>query len=69
MKITEDQARRAAKRLGYRVVKSRRQESCDNMGGLLLVDTYTNLVTLGERFDLTPDDVMGFLAEEECKSA
>jgi hypothetical protein len=62
---TESQARRAAKKAGYRVVKSRQREHGDNMGGLQLVDSYANAVVLGVKYDLTPDDVMDFLAAEQ----
>jgi hypothetical protein len=51
-------ARRAAQRLGWRVVKSRnRYQDYNNRGLLMLVDE-NNIVVDGEKFDLTPEQVI-----------
>jgi len=42
--------------------KSRQGYSCDNQGGFMLVDPYTNSVVDGVRFDLTAEQVI-----ERCK--
>jgi hypothetical protein len=51
----EARARRAAKRVGLRAIKSRwRRGSADNHGKFMLVDPGTNTVTSGARFELEP---------------
>jgi len=56
--ISESRARRAAKRVGLSVRKSRRMISLDNFEGFMLVDPHLNCVVRGERFDLTVEDVI-----------
>jgi hypothetical protein len=49
-------ARRAAKKVGLRAVRSRwRRHSVDNMGGYQLLDAYSNTVIDGVRLNLTAD--------------
>lgn len=56
-------ARRAAKKFGLVAKKSRwRANTCDNLGGFMLVNAYTNSVEAGERFDLSAEEVF-----EYCK--
>lgn len=58
-------ARRAAKRAGLRIVRSRwRRYSCDNYGGYQLINANRNWIVAGERFDLTPDDVIDWCTTE-----
>jgi hypothetical protein len=55
----EQQARRAAKRAGLWARKSRRRAgTVDNHGEFMLIDPSTNFVVAGERFDLTPREVI-----------
>jgi hypothetical protein len=62
----EDQARRAAKRVGLQARKSRwRTGSIDNLGEFMIVDPRLNCVVAGARFDLTADDVIALCAERE----
>jgi hypothetical protein len=52
-------ARRAAKKVGLRAVRSRwRRYSWDNFGGYQLLDAYSNTVVDGVRFNLSPDEVI-----------
>lgn len=62
-KINEGKARRLARRLGLRVVKSRQEISMDNLGDLMLVDVSRNCVVGGSRFDWTADDVISYCRE------
>ena len=58
----EARARRAAKRRGLRLHRSRRRlGSIDNPGGFQIVNSYYNFVVAGERFDMTLDDVEQWL--------
>ena len=54
----ESRARRAAKRVGLRAIKSRKDHSLDNFGDFMLVDAAQNDVVCGSRFDLTADEVI-----------
>ena len=49
------------RRCGYRVRKSRREESLDNFGLFMLVENDTNLIVLGSRFDASLDDIADFV--------
>lgn len=61
----EQRARRAAKRLGLFARKSRRfLGSLDNLGEFRLVDAVGNFVVAGERFDMTPEEVIDWCREE-----
>jgi len=55
----ESRARRAAKRLGFIAKKSRYARSINNCGGFCLIDSGTNFVVAGARFDLTAQQVSG----------
>jgi hypothetical protein len=49
-------ARRTAKRVGLRAVKSRLHKgSVDNRGGFMLNDPFRNTPVAGRRFDLEPE--------------
>ena len=62
-------ARRAAKRIGLRAVKSTwRRESCDNHGGYMLVDVWNNSVVDGVRYELTAEQVIDYCTEEPAAS-
>jgi hypothetical protein len=62
----ESRARRAAIRVGWTAVKSRwRRDTHDNYGGFRIVDPDTDSVVYGEKFDLTPEDVIGLCREQE----
>ena len=57
----EARARRAARRVGLIAKKSRwRHGSLDNFGGFMLIHGSYNYVVFGERFDLTPEDVISY---------
>jgi hypothetical protein len=59
----EARARRLGHKLGLRATKSRwRKDSIDNHGGFRLLDGYTNNIVVGERFDLTADQVIAYCA-------
>jgi hypothetical protein len=61
----EARARRAAARVGLRVSKSRdRTEHVNNRGGFMLFNPLHNWVVMGERFDLSAEDVI-----EACANA
>jgi hypothetical protein len=55
----ENHARRAAKRVGLVAKKSRRQVgTINNLGEFMLIEPLRNTVVAGERFDLTPREVV-----------
>jgi hypothetical protein len=56
----DQRARRAAKRIGLAARKSRKRRSIDNHGGFRIIEPYNNIVEAGERFDLSPEDVIEF---------
>lgn len=61
----EARARRAAKRVGLRAIKSRRTIGGGrNDGGFMIIDPYRNAVMAGERFELTPDDVIEYCSSQ-----
>lgn len=61
----EAAARRAARRIGLWARKSRcRSDSIDNLGGFMLVNPDSNFVVAGERFDLSPADVIAYCSAE-----
>src|SRR5215475_8700479 len=63
---SEDQARRAAKRVGLRARKSRwRANSIDNLGEFQIIDPMRNWIVAGERFNFTADDVIEFCRDYE----
>jgi hypothetical protein len=54
-------ARRAAKRMGLRAVRSRwRAHSADNRGAFMLIDPIPNRVMGGARFDMSAEDVIEY---------
>jgi hypothetical protein len=60
----EDRARRAAKRIGSYATKSRsRLRTIDNYGQFMLINLYRNCVLAGERFNLSPEDVIACCAK------
>ena len=61
----EARARRKAKAQGLLLRKSRvRTPNVDDFGEYMIVDAYRNFVVRGQRFDLTLEDVEGFLKED-----
>lgn len=60
-KSLENKLRRALNKAGYVLHKSRRSISTDNLGGYMIVDLYGNYVVAGSRFDLSLEDVDGWL--------
>lgn len=57
----EAQARRAARRAGYVARKTRwRAGTIDNLGLFRLIDAFTNAIVAGERFDMTPQEVIEY---------
>ena len=66
MTYSDDQARRAAKRVGLQARKSRwRANSIDNLGGFQIIDPMQNWIVAAEKFNYTADDVVAFCAEYE----
>lgn len=59
----ESKVRRIAKKCGLRATRSRRGVSADNCGEFRLVDDYCNRIVAGEKFDLTPGDVLEYCRE------
>jgi hypothetical protein len=61
-KTREDRLRRQANRQGLALSKSRAiLPYLDNRGDWMIVDPYRNTIVLGEKWDLTLDDVEEFL--------
>jgi hypothetical protein len=66
---SDSAARRAAKQIGCRAVKSRwRKDSIDNHGGFQIIDNYTNTVVAGGRFDWTAAEVIEYCRKTESES-
>ena len=64
--ISEGRLRRAAKKRGLRLTKSRwRRDSLDNFGSWMIVDVSTNFIVNGSRFDLSDEDVAEYLGLTE----
>lgn len=64
-KALDARARRAAKRVGLYAKKSRaRVGTADNFGGFMLVDGFTNTGVIGERFDLSAEDVIAYCRKD-----
>lgn len=60
----EAKARRVAAKHGYTAIKSsKRTLSVDNGGGFMLVETATNRIEAGERFDMSAADIIDFFKE------
>jgi len=65
-KSLEARARRAARRAGLMAKKWRgRLGTIDNYGGFMLIAPHSNCVVEGERFQLSPDDVIEICRERE----
>lgn len=63
-KIRKQRLRRALKKAGYEMHKSRAAISIDNYGGYMLCDIYTQCVVANSgRFDLTLDDIEDWLKD------
>ena len=60
-KALESRARRAAKAAGLQARKSRLGSPIDNAGGFQLIDPDQNYIVAGEKFDLTAEEVIGFV--------
>ena len=54
----DGRVRRAALRAGFRASKARGQLHYNNRGGYMLVDSWTNTVAYGDRYDLSAAEVM-----------
>ncbi len=63
--ISNSQVRWAAKRAGLAAKKGGRwrEGTCDNHGGYMLPDPTRNIIVAGQRFDLTPEDVLRYCDE------
>ena len=59
----ERRIRSRAKRAGYRVIKSKRQQSLDNMGEFMLIDASTRFVVLGSRCEASLAEIENFLRD------
>ena len=58
-------ARRTARRTGLEARRSRlRLGTMANYGGYVLVDPRRNAIVAGERFDLSPQDVIEFCGQK-----
>ena len=67
MTYSDDQARRAAKRVGLEARKGGRwrANTIDNRGGFQIIDPMRNWIVAAEKFNFTADDVIEFCAEYE----
>lgn len=64
LKAREDRLRRALRRFGLALRKSRVVKlNLDNLGGYTILDADHNYVVAGTRFDLTLEDVERFVQE------
>ena len=65
---SESRIRKLATRCGYRVLKSRKAISADNLGDYMLVDARGNFLVIGPRFDASLDEIEQYLGVEEADS-
>jgi hypothetical protein len=60
----EQRARRVAFKAGYTARKTRwRRNSIENRGGFCITDPFCNAIIAGERFDLSPEEVIQWCSE------
>jgi hypothetical protein len=60
----ENRERRVAWKIRYLAKKSRwRRGSVDNHGGFMIIDPYRNSIVAGDRFDMSAQDVIEWVAE------
>ena len=62
--MNETSARRALKKLGYAMRKSRQRShvpNLDNRGHYMIVSLHDNVVVAGDRFDMTLDGIEKWL--------
>jgi len=64
--VLEARARRAARRTGYKAIKSRRSRSLNNLGGFALLDADRNLLVCGSNFELSAQDVIEICSEGDA---
>jgi hypothetical protein len=70
VKVAESTARRAAKRVGLLVRKSRRRRgSADNCGGFMSLNPYRNTIIAGVRFDLSAEHVVRYCEEVASRAS
>jgi hypothetical protein len=68
--MDESSARRALRRLGFSLRKSRQRlhvPNIDNAGHYRIVDAERNFIVAGEKFDMTLADVERWLQERTSK--
>ena len=64
-KQREQRARTMLKRAGESLVKSKSNKiNIDNMGGYRIVDMQSNIVSAGEKVDLSLEEVERYIREE-----
>jgi cytochrome oxidase Cu insertion factor (SCO1/SenC/PrrC family) len=61
----QQQARRAAKKVGLYAKKSRTQKDINNRGGFMVIDPNLNIVRAGDRFDMSAQEVIDYCAKLE----
>jgi hypothetical protein len=69
-KRLEARARRATRKMGLRMLKSRQRAHVpnpENFGHFMLVDDLTNIAVAGERFDLTAEDVLHLIYADRIR--
>jgi hypothetical protein len=60
--MTESAVRSRAKTRGFRVYKSRQRSThFNNLGKFMLVESFRNMVVLGDRFDASLENISGYL--------
>ena len=64
---SESAVRAAMRRAGFRMSKSRRRESGDNLGEFMVADEGKNCVVLGGRYDATLAACDEWLRAEEAE--
>lgn len=64
-RLIEQRAWRAARRAGLYAKKSRdRTTHCNNHGGFMLVDGFTNTIVAGTNYDMTAEEVIEYCKED-----
>ena len=63
--VSETRARVAARRVGLQAIKSRRRDPITHRGGFILINPNLKILTHGEGFSLSAEDVLNICREIE----
>jgi hypothetical protein len=61
--MNENQLRQQLQKKGYKLQKSKKPLSIDNLGGYMITEMNNNSLVSGSRYELTLEDVQEFINE------